>query len=252
MISFRYEISDPIAIAALWAVFAIIVWRGQIALALGIFLATHSWLYNVDIGPLNLLWQGEALIVGAALSRCLRGGISVWKSCNRPLVLQYLAVFGLWIIWIFVVYWSVPEQNEQATIIMKSFCLYSILPSILTVVFISDLKQLRQFVYGFIGVSALTSIALSLISASIPDAEQNLAMGFDRVNYITYSFQFAIAILLSFGLLLTAKRALGKSLLLAAVVLFTSTLLQRERVHPQSVQVQRYCTYAGGRYHGDG
>jgi O-antigen ligase len=223
---FRYEISDPIAIAVLWAVFAIIVWRGQIAFALGIFLATHSWIFNVDIGPLNMLWLAEALLVGAALSRCLRGGTSVWKACNRLLVLQYLAVVGLWTTWILVLYWAEPEQNEQATLLMKNFCLYSILPSTLTVVFVSNLKQLRQFVHGFIGVSALTSIASSLISTVSPESGQDLVRGFDGVNYITYSFQFAIAILLCFGLLLTAKRAIGKSLLLAAMALFTSTLLQ--------------------------
>jgi hypothetical protein len=223
---FRYEISDPIAIAGLWAVFAIIVWRGQIAFALGIFLATHSWIFNVDIGHLNMLWQAEALLVGAALSRCVRGGGSVWKACNRLLVLQYLAVVGLWTTWILVLYWAEPEQNEQAALLMKNFCLYSILPSTLTVVFVSNLKQLRQFVYGFIGVSALTSIASSLISTVSPESGMTLVRGFDGVNYITYSFQFAIAILLCFGLLLTAKRTLAKSLLLAAMALFTSTLLQ--------------------------
>jgi O-antigen ligase len=122
----------------------------------------------------------------------------------------------------------VIASNEIDNGIFGSFLLYSLAPIVLMLLFINEIADVREMAYGFVVCSAAAAVA-SLYRFSVDPLEATrLIRGLGEVNYLTYSWGLAMAVLFGVGLLVASKWKASKAAFLAMagicgiVILMTS------------------------------
>lgn len=209
----RNIISDPFLIAFVLAVCAFVFYQGRVAAALGGFCACANWMGNVDIGPVHIFRVFAATLLCTAGVAALRNRKAVGQCFAFPVVAPCIWLLFGWTLWIAVK--VVMASSERDNDIFVSFLLYSLAPIILMLLFINEIVDVREMAYGFVLCSTAASVASLYVFSTSPVEAARLIRGFGEVNYLTFSYELAIAVLFGAGLLVASKRMASKAAFLA-------------------------------------
>jgi O-antigen ligase len=219
-------LADPVSIGVLLAVFAFLIWSGRIGFALGGFIAVWSWAFNIEVGSIVLVRLVSGVVILTAIARCVKQPRRVGWTTKTPVIRRFLVLVGAWTAWVVVNYVSVSARTEVDAQLLKNFLWFAIAPTILIIVFITGLSELREMAWGLIATSVVTSILYVLRGGGGASTGPGLWLGFSGINYLSYSFAYAISGLCCIGLLLSTKRRTTNTILLSSLGVCVITLLR--------------------------
>lgn len=219
----RDVITNPLMIFALFAICTIVIYKGRVATALGAFLACASWDYNVDVGPLTMFRLLAGTLFCAAIVASLRKRTPVGRTFIAPEVLRGVFLVVAWTLWIALKAALSTLQDDHDLFV--SFLAFTVCATFLMLLYIDDLAAICEMTLAFV-LSSTAAAAISLVIFLEHLGEPgNWIRGFSEVNYLTFSWELAIAALFGLGLFLTAKTKAQKLVLLATVITCSLVML---------------------------
>jgi O-antigen ligase len=219
----RDVITNPLMIFALFAICAIVIYKGRVATALGGFLACASWDYNVDVGPLTMFRLLAGTLFCAAIIASLRKRTPVGRTFIASEVLRGVFLVVAWTLWIAMKAALSARQDDHDLFV--SFLTFTVCATLVMLLYINDLAAICEMVRAFV-LSSTAAAAISLVIFLEHLGEPgNWIRGFSEVNYLTFSWELAIAALFGLGLFLTIKPKVQKLMLLAMVSMCSLVML---------------------------
>ncbi|NTU78072.1 MAG: O-antigen ligase family protein [Chloroflexales bacterium] len=206
---------EQILIALLLMFFAL---TGRLPWVLGFQLSTTLWTRTFFLGPIpNVYPTVIALAVAAGMDWHLRRRFPVPPPLYRGAIIW----FGLW--WLWMVLLLVIFDPEGARSWMIQLFIYMIFPVTLISQYDWTVQRIREFAVSYVLVTlyggwkalALLGIDLSYL-ISDPTLSKTSILRLELINYHWFSYCFALALLLTIGLLIQTRRRPLVSLLLAA------------------------------------
>jgi O-antigen ligase len=219
----RDVITNPLFIAVLFALCATVIYQGRIATALGAFLACASWDYNVDVGPLTMFRLLAGTLFCAAVVASIRKRTPVGKTFIAPQVIRTVFLVVAWTLWIALKTALSASQTDHD--IFVSFLTFTVCATLLMLLYINNLAAIREMVLSFVLCSFAAAASSLIIFLRDLGQPGNWIRGPSEVNYLTFSWELAIAALFGLGLLLTVKSGLQKLILLAMVSMCSIVML---------------------------
>jgi O-antigen ligase len=197
--------------------------RGRIAMMLGAYFAASGWMNNLNIGSLPFLRIMAAGVAATALVAMGGGGRKMGRTLRHPRVRGCAFLVASWVLWMLL---DVTfNSSPLAGAIYYSFLIYSISPVLLMLLFISEVKDIRELAWGFLLCEAPACWASLLTNRLGESGTTGLVQGIGGNNYLRFSYSVAIAVLIGIGLLLSTRRHLLKPFILTAITLCSYTLV---------------------------
>jgi hypothetical protein len=218
----REAISNPLVLAAILAVIGYVLVRGRIAFAVGAFLASYGWAFNVNVGSVHMLPLFVATLAGTAVVAVLRKGKRVGQPLDDPRVRSCALIVALWMMWIAMRVEFTADPNQMA--VFRLFLVHTVGPLLLILLFVDSIEDIRQLAWGFL-LCEFPSAWASLFSKRTGAwGQQGIVMGLGE-NYLLFSFILCQAILLGLGLTLVMRKAVPKIFCLISIGLCAFTLM---------------------------
>jgi len=191
----RLRIDEPVLLIGLVFLCALIILRGRVEIATGVYCATQRWAYSVDIGPTVWVWVWVFTIIASAIVFLLRR--STPKSFRLSLdgkVPNIVVWSAFWLLWMFCLWRSFP--TEYSTQLMKNLLVYDSLSFIAISLLASDLSRVKMFALTYIGATLVSGV---ISIPSLPELINSIQYsifqlrGLDSVNYLAFAVPFSIA-----------------------------------------------------------
>lgn len=218
----RVALSNPLVLAAILALIGYVLVRGRIAFAVGAFLASYSWAFNVNVGPVHMLPLLVVTLAGTAVVAVLRKGKAVGRALNDSRVRSCALLVALWVTWIGVK--VVLAADPVPAAVFRLFLVHTIGPLLLILLFFDSIDDIRELAWGFLLCEFPAAWASLFAKRTGAWGQEGVVMGLGGENYLLFSFVLCQAILLGLGLTLLMQKAVPRLLCLIPVGLCAFTL----------------------------
>jgi O-antigen ligase len=217
------QLSNPILMVLILAAVGYMCIRGRIAMMLGAWFAASGWMNNLNIGSLPFLRIMAVGVAATALVAMGGGGRSMGRMLLHPRVRGCAFLVAFWVIWMLLD--ALYNPNPLAGAVYYNFLIYSIGPVLLMLLFVNQLKDIRELAWGFLLCEAPACWASLLTNRIGASGTTGIVQGVGGNNYLRFSYSVAIAVLIGIGMLLSTRRLLLRLLIVAAIALCSYTLV---------------------------
>lgn len=202
-------------VAAILGLLAWVFFRGKVAFALGVYLATLPWSSNVDIRNIHLQRILAVFLAGTVLIYALRRGRDIGQALTHPLVRNCFLLVTLWVIWIGIK--VLQGVGTTPGTMFFFFLTNNIFPVVVMLLAVEKIDDFRQAAWGYLVAEVPAALGSLFIYRTGAWGESGIVMGLGGENYLRFSYGLAIGILLGVGLVLTSRKLLRNLLLLAMI-----------------------------------